>query len=425
MKEHSEMNNYHLTAPIASNFTIPPPPKEESTDSDVREPLREISKYAKDNQEVPSHEQEQEAENTERVDKLNDYVTKILEKLVNQKNKMAKLASVLEKKGLSVEKKDLHIENMVQEFEEIVSKEKINDENYCKENLSPVKSKHSVAKFEDIAHHEERVTSPKGHGQSSITKFNLKDILQISRSEISFGTRLPGQIVEEHFEIVNKSGHDFVVQIFLSCLNEELQNTDEYVYSVRRSHLYDYNDKHYLIMAPHSCAEFKFALKVPNLKLKGHILGEVKVSIQGLSGEYNVDLSAKVTIPKVFCPKELSCLGLDYKVIKLAVKEGKKQDIKIPIKNTGDVPVTLELEFHEPSGCKNSQERALFDCMIHPNVITIPAKGTTLTNVLIKPWKILSAIKDLGKQKPSRKILVGKVRDSVLVYSFVFWIEIY
>jgi len=427
----------HLTAPSAYLASVPAPASEETTiENQEREPLKDISKQAKGNSEVADQEQEQEESpsNEGGVEKINDYVAKVLEKIVKQRNKVAKLSALMEKKGLVVDKKGLQIGALSQEFEEIVANtlgkdallmDKEDDENtpISKENLSPEKRK-------QITLRGSNTDEKKQHADSSplkiVPKYQVQDVLQISRKEISYGYRFPGQIVEEDFEVINKSGQDFVVQIFVSCLNEELVDTDEYVYSVRRSHLYDYNDKHFLIMAPYSSASFKFALKVPNTKSFDKILGEVKISIQGLPGSYLLKLEAGVSIPKIYCPKELRCNGLEYPVIKLAVKEGKKQECKIPIRNNGNVPVTLELDFYEPK-VENRQkgQRAFFDCMVHPNTITIAPNSQTLTNILIKPWKILSVVKYSEKQKPVRKILVGKVRDSALVYSFVFWIEVY
>jgi len=433
------MLSQDFTAPSAFISTAPAPTSEETTENETREPLKDISKQAKGNSESPEQEQEQEeSQTTEGTEKINDYVHKVLEKLVKQRNKVTKLTALMEKKGLIVDKNALQIGNLSQEFEEIVANtlgkealqmDKDDDENITthhhknsKENLSPEKRKQITLRCG---------TDEKKHAANSsplkiVPKYQVQDVLQISRKTISYGNRFPGQIVEEDFEVINKSSQDFVVQIFVNCLNEELQNTDEYVYSVRRSHLYDYNDKHFLIMAPYSSASFKFALKAPNLKFSDKINGEVRISIQGLPGNYILPLDAGVSIPKIFCPKELRCNGLEYPVIKIAVKEGKKQDIKIPIRNHGDVPVTLELDFYEPKvENKPKGQRCLFDCMVHPNTITIPANGQTLTNILIKPWKILSVVKDLEKQKPARKILLGRVRDSTLVYSFVFWIEVY
>jgi len=370
-----------------------PTPAPEGTE-EVREPLRELSGQTEQSNE-----------------KLGEYVNKVLEKLLQQKDSIAKLDSILDKKSL----KSTQVEDLIRELDEnaneSVSTEGSDDsDDGSKENFSPVVSPKLEASPERVS-----ASSP---SQKVAPKFRLEDVLEISKKIINFGTRFPGQIVEEQLDIVNRSKHDFVVQIFVNCLNEELDNSDEYVFSVRRTHLYDYNDKHYLIMAPYSSASFKFALKVPNMKIVGNIQGEVKVGIQGQDDFHHIDLQGSVTIPKVFCPKELACRGLDYKVVKLAIKEGKKQEMKIPIRNNGDVPVTLELEFYEP---QDVQKKDKFDVMVHPNVITINPNSTAIANILVKPHKGATGL----KEKPFRKILTARVRDSALVYSIVFWIEFY
>jgi len=370
-----------------------PTPAPEGTE-EVREPLRELSGQTEQSNE-----------------KLGEYVNKVLEKLLQQKDSIAKLDSILDKKSL----KSTQVEDLIRELDEnaneSVSTEGSDDsDDGSKENFSPVVSPKLEASPERVS-----ASSP---SQKVAPKFRLEDVLEISKKTINFGTRFPGQIVEEQLDIVNRSKHDFVVQIFVNCLNEELDNSDEYVFSVRRTHLYDYNDKHYLIMAPYSSASFKFALKVPNMKIVGNIQGEVKVGIQGQDDFHHIDLQGSVTIPKVFCPKELACRGLDYKVVKLAIKEGKKQEMKIPIRNNGDVPVTLELEFYEP---QDVQKKDKFDVMVHPNVITINPNSTAIANILVKPHKGATGL----KEKPFRKILTARVRDSALVYSIVFWIEFY
>jgi len=408
-------------APFAENNFFAAPNKEEVQCIEDREPLRVVCNNGKENQETPDQEQNQnQEESNESGDKITEYVAKVLEKLVNQRNKMAKLTSVLEKKGLLTERKSQdQVQAPAQEVVAEDTSKEVSENDDCdgnaKENLSPIKSKPEVKADAVVA---KGILAEK----KAVANFNVEDVLQVSRREISYGYCFPGQILEEHLDIVNKSGHDFVVQIVVTCSNDELQDTEEYVYSVRRSHLYDYNDKHYLIMAPYSIASFKFAMKVPNMRINGKVDGQVNISIQGGTGSYTLDLTTKVTVPKVFCPKELFFKGLQYKVVKVAVKEGKKQDFKIPIRNQGETPVTLELEFHEPEGERT--ERPLFDCMVHPNVITIAPNSNTLTNLLVKPCKFIGSKKDTDKRS-ERKILVGRVKDSALVYSFVFWMEVY
>jgi len=413
-----------LSAPTLSS---PAPAKEDLVESEAREPLRELCKNDKETSESPEQEQNQE-EDSDDSEKVTEYVAKVLEKLVKQRAKNSKLSAILDKKGLTSEKKSSQLQSLIQELEEIQNEnsktDSVNenncDENNSKENLSPLRPKYAGKLDALVPSTGSKDASPVQ--KKSLENLSIEDVLQVSRREISYGSRFPGQVVEEHLDIVNKSGCDFVVQIVVTCLNDDLQDTEEYVYSVRRSHLYDYNDKHYLIMAPYSCAGFKFALKVPNIRVNGTIMGQVKVSVQGMSGSFNLDLTTKVTIPKVFCPKELHCRGLSYNVVKLAVKEGKKQDMKLPIRNTGDVPITLELEFYEPKDAQESGERPLVDCLVHPNVITIAPNSNTLTTVMVKPYK---AMQGVDRPKATRKILTGRVRDSALVYSFVFWIEVY
>jgi len=411
-------------APLLQGSSFSAPLKEEVQQVEDREPLRAISSNDKENSENPEQEQEENGESSESGDKIADYVAKVLEKLVKQKNKMAKLTSVLEKKGLLTERRLSQDKITVQEtVTEETDKETVESDpsnSTSKENLSPVKTK-PEPKVDTVT--PSPISKVVLAEKKPVANFKLEDVLQISRKEISYGYCYPGQILEESLDIVNKSGHDFVVQIIVSCLNDELQDTEEYVFSVRRSHLYDYNDKHYLIMAPYSVAGFKFALKVPNVRLNGKVVGQVHISVQGATGSYILDLSANVTLPKVFCPKELAFKGLDYKVVKLAIKEGKKQEFKIPIRNQGAAPITLELDFHEPESERDV--KPLFDYLVHPNVITVAPNSNTLTSLLLKPCKSTSSRKDAEKPKSERKILVGRVKDSTLIYSFVFWIEVY
>lgn len=421
-----------IAEPLGSSFSAPV--MEETPQTEDREPLRVACSNDKENKENPEQEQNEaeEEEDGENKDNITDYVAQVLEKLVKQRNKMAKLTSVLEKKGLLTERKVSQDQAIVQEVDtesnakEEAAVEAVEDDSCSnsnsKENLSPTRSKPEAKTDNTVA----VCTGPKTVAlaekkPAAAVNFSIKDVLEISRKEITYGHCFPGQIAEEQLDIVNKSGHDFVVQIVVNCLNDDLQDTEEYVYSIRRSHLYDYNDKHYLIMAPYSVAGFKLAMKVPSMRMNGRIIGNVCISVQGAMGSFIIDLNANVSVPKVFCPKELCFKGLDYKVVKLAIKEGKKQEFKIPIRNQGEAPVTLELEFHEPES--NREQKPLFDCLVHPNVVTVAPNSNALTSLLLKPVK--SVRKDGEKPKSERKILVGRVKDSALIYSFVFWVEVY
>lgn len=125
-----------------------------------------------------------------------------------------------------------------------------------------------------------------------------------------------------------------------------------------------------------------------------------------------------VSIPKVFCPRELYNKNFGRNIIKLAMKQGKKLENKVPFKNTGSVPLTIDFEFHKPAEKFNSK----FDCFIYPTAITIPAGGLAVANVMLKFVGGPNAkdTKDLLK-----RVLIGKVRDSAVIYTFYLYIETY
>jgi hypothetical protein len=260
-----------------------------------------------------------------------------------------------------------------------------------------------------------------------VANLRFEEILDVNRSYVNFGLNLPGQISEESLEIVNKSNENIVVQIIIECQNAELQDTDEYVFSIRRTHLYDYNDKHLLLMSPYSSAAFKLALKVPNMRLKEMIRGQAVFSIQGLNKSSKMPLEATVCIPKLFCPKELYHTQLKCTVIKLAIKSGKKQENKIPIKNNSPIPMTLELDFFKPKSPTGEPVVDPLECYCFPGVVSIPAHGMGIIGILIKPKAqniYMPGGADHEKKYTSvKKVLLAKCRESSLIYSFVLWIE--
>ena len=71
-------------------------------------------------------------------------------------------------------------------------------------------------------------------------------------------------------------------------------------------------------------------------------------------------------------------------MIRLANKAGKKQEFKIPFKNTSPRPLTVECDFHKDENDKKSFLKPLeFFC--HPNFTIIPAKSQGLIKVIVKP----------------------------------------
>lgn len=254
-------------------------------------------------------------------------------------------------------------------------------------------------------------------------QYKITDFLYVSKSFIDYGTTLPGQILEESLEILNKSDENIIVQIFVDCLNSELASCDEYIFAIRRSHSTDYNDKHYLIMSPYSSATFKLALKVPSLKLKEIIRGETTFSVQGLPEKITLRMETKSVIPKVISLKELHDTALKCNVIKLAVKNTKKLEVKFPIKNCSNMTLGLEMEIYKP---REYDFRERFDCYCLPSTVNLNPNGLGLVNIVLKPSVYSMMEKGTkGNSELVKKVIIAKCKDSSVMYSFVVLIEVF
>jgi len=358
-------------------------------------------------------------ETNDKINEIDSYITKLLEKLKCERQRISDLEATRNSlRSLTTNDKERQQEQ---------------------ENLEPITSiqdspgaitsnKTKVLSIRSERAQRERVKVSEQNKKISINvlepfkgqKCLISDILEISTRNINFGFTMPGRIVEESLDLTNNSNEDIVVQICVDCINSELNDTEEYIYSIRRSHLFDYNDKHYLIMSPHSSASFKITLKVPNTKSLKEIQGQATIAVRGVKGEYKILLNSVVTIPTVICPKELYQKEGSYKVIKLAIKQGKKQESKFPLRNLSDVPISLDLNFYQP---KNIEEDSKFQCLLHPSVVNIPPQGTVMVNITLKSLKTLGRI-ETDNQKSFKKVLVGNARNSTLIYSFLLWVEI-
>jgi len=71
----------------------------------------------------------------------------------------------------------------------------------------------------------------------------VRDILTVSLENIRFGVVFPGNIFEDAVEIANRSNDTVVLKAVGLCLNPEFDSHGEYVYSIRKTTNYDYNEK--------------------------------------------------------------------------------------------------------------------------------------------------------------------------------------
>ena len=251
----------------------------------------------------------------------------------------------------------------------------------------------------------------------------IQDLVEVNRKNIDFGVQLPGKIVEESLQIINKSDQTLTIETYISCQNPELQDTLEYVYSIRNTSNYDYNERHSFTVGPHSLVSFKVALNVPASKsVSNEIQGQVRVITPNCQGELRVALKCNTIIPKVFCPKQLYSTVLRQNLINLAIESTKTQERKLPIKNDSDVEVTLELSFYTPPGVFANEG---CEISITPKVLTIPARGKATVTIVVKPLQqdLKNPVVESPKKKAVQRVLIAKAQNSSVFYSFLLRIE--
>lgn len=133
----------------------------------------------------------------------------------------------------------------------------------------------------------------------------IEEALEISSDKITYGLVKPGQIIEKDLKITNLSGEELVIKVVCLCTNKEFEDHDEYVYSVRKASIYDYNEKYFVLLPANSFIHFKVALKVPDYFKRIILRGNVSISIQQQEGEITIPISSLSKVPKFKCMKQL------------------------------------------------------------------------------------------------------------------------
>ena len=250
-----------------------------------------------------------------------------------------------------------------------------------------------------------------------LNDIDFRQILAVSFEDLSFGEVFPGNILEKELEIKNRTSNNLVVRIMVGCKNEELNNLDEYVYSITKIEKCDYNEKLLFVLPAGSSLKTMLALKVPNLKEKCEIQGFYSIEIVGLNKTRMFHLDAQAKIPKISCLKEIYDKENQVFVMKFALKKGKKQDFKVFIKNDSEFNVEGNFEFLE------NQKENEAELMMYPLNACITGFGTFTLSLMVKPKSPICKTKE--NFTTISKVLLFKIKNSSLIYFFALTIELY
>lgn len=131
--------------------------------------------------------------------------------------------------------------------------------------------------------------------KSKLKEFFIKDILSFNRPTLNFSTGyFPGEVVEELLEVFNKTSLELTYKIHVQCCEESLNQLEEYVFSMRRTGTYDYNDRYQVMQSPGVKSVYKVALKVPNIKSVGIITGQIIVFSDFCKGKVIIPILGRV-----------------------------------------------------------------------------------------------------------------------------------
>lgn len=117
----------------------------------------------------------------------------------------------------------------------------------------------------------------------------------MNKSVIFFQNGFPGQILEESLEVSNISEVEAEYNVTVISEDEEFDHLDEYVFSMRRTGSYDYNDKYLIAQSPMLKCLYKIAVKIPLIKMEKILKGRIEISSNGIIGKIDIKICSPVS----------------------------------------------------------------------------------------------------------------------------------
>ncbi|KAL4471666.1 hypothetical protein ABPG74_008559 [Tetrahymena malaccensis] len=356
------------------------------------------------------------------------------QKTIKQQNNQSKQDEIKQKK-YSEEKDDYQYSSSQSQREEDKARKSYSYNNSSSQNISSKQQQSYQQSQYPSKSHQTQYQSIVSRNQQVYSHVN--EILQLSIDSIKFGVVFPGNIFEEQVQIVNKTNETVFIKVVGLCLNPEFDSHGEYVYSIRKTINYDYNEKLMFSIPGYQSIKVHIALKVPNINEEKIIKGSFAVTVNGYDSYISIPITSTVEIPKIICTRQLFHASRSSKVIKLAIRRGKKSDCKIPFKNT--YSYTLQLEPFWLSDQTNQQHvtnlkdgsLCPFQLNLSPQVITVQPKSLFMINLLLRPNQYFKEYNEkrmlTGDKTPLhiKNILIFRIVNSSLLFHYPVSLEVY
>lgn len=260
----------------------------------------------------------------------------------------------------------------------------------------------------------EKKPEPAVQPEEDLKDFRLEQVLKVNVKRVDFGDVMPGQIIEESIVIMNNLNNTKVpFKIKINCLTKEFDELDEYVYSMRRpsqNDNFNYNDTFLILLTQKAISYYKLAIKVPSVRDEKDIIGNIEITSQETKPDpIIIPIKSKIILPNVKCEKMMMLKSLKMHVVKLFMKQLKRQEFRLSLKNVTKLPCNVDLVM-----LKNDATTGFLEFIFYPSQLNLAPQISTTFMMTIK----CSANEEDVACKEFRSLLIVKLKNSSAIFSY-------
>jgi hypothetical protein len=250
--------------------------------------------------------------------------------------------------------------------------------------------------------------------------------IETSKSIINFDLCLPGQVSKRSLKIKNISKQSIELEIkfnqgkdlnevFKSIINENINDVFGNLTNSQNIYSCFSIDVETIKLDQDEIVSINITLTAPFIKSKLNLFTTLEIKHNDTVIQ-NIPIQAYIETPKLLCLKSTAIEG-ELPIILLELEPGIKY--KIPFKNQS--LIDLELDFIlEKKFTDNliKHKDLVYECQLicYPNNIIIPAQGSSTIDLIAKVTK--TQFEGVRPQDRIRKVLIGKVKDASVYYTF-------
>lgn len=274
----------------------------------------------------------------------------------------------------------------------------------------------------------------------------IANLIEADTNYLNFGVFYPGKIFKCNLALTNITEHTHIISVCFDSSSAQFEESRlpkgtlpeglqcPIPNSERTANCWHFMlspsnktfDKSFTAsLAPHETIQFGVVIKSPctNRPQKFFSLVKVYLSEEDLmsqlldSGKNSLLVlsEAEVVTPKLECCKELIHDPTGMKIVPLVIKcDSNIQRLRVPFKNAGGRDLELILNvLRYPAPDESSDAEPLAVCRCLPNTAKIPSGAISFISICV------SQITKEAQGKREQKILLVKIKDTLMMYSYI------